>query len=113
MKNSKELFLILTKEWFLKILSSEKKEEYRDFTEYYISRLGVLDKEGELIDTKKFETVRFQLGYSKTQMIVECKDVLVEFDEGAEDLTEDNSNFAIILGEVLEKINCEKIILKL
>lgn len=110
MKNTKELFLILTKEWFLKIIRGEKKEEYRDFTEYYISRLGILDKAGELIDTKKFETVRFQLGYSKTQMIVECKDVLVEYDENEEELNEETSEFVIILGDILEKFNCDKLI---
>jgi len=103
-----ELYLVLQKKWFDMILSGEKKEEYRDFTEYYVSRLGVLDKDGELIDTKKFDTVRFQLGYRKNapQIVVECKDVLIEVDENDKDeITDENSNFVIILGEILEKIN--------
>lgn len=112
MKNTKELYLILTKKWFLEILKGVKKEEYRSFTEYYIERLGELDKDGELIDTRKYETIKFQLGYRKNapQMIVECKDVLIEVDEGdVEELNDQNSNFVIVLGEILEKINCESL----
>ncbi|AZA49725.1 hypothetical protein EG346_16745 [Chryseobacterium carnipullorum] len=112
MKNTKELYLILTKKWFLEILTGVKKEEYRSFTEYYVERLGELDKDGELIDTRKYETIKFQLGYRKNapQMIVECKDVLIEVDEGVEEeLNEQNSNFVIVLGEILEKINCESL----
>ncbi|ASK29748.1 hypothetical protein CEY12_06345 [Chryseobacterium sp. T16E-39] len=112
MKNPKELYLVLQKKWFLEILQGKKTEEYRDFTEYYVSRLGVLDKDGELTDTKKFDTVRFQLGYAKNapQIVVECKDVLIEYDsEDVEEFTNENSNFAIILGEILDKINCENL----
>lgn len=107
-----ELYLVLQKKWFDQILSGEKKEEYRDFTEYYVSRLGVLDKDGELIDTKKFDTIRFQLGYRKNapQIVVECKDVLIEVDEGEDDeINLDNSNFVIVLGDILERINCESL----
>ena len=106
--SNNELYLVLQKKWFDQILSGEKKEEYRDFTEYYVSRLGVLDKDGELIDTKKFDAVRFQLGYRKNapQIVLECKDVLIEVDEdNSDEITDENSNFVIILGEILEKIN--------
>ena len=40
-KNENELYLVLQKKWFLEILKGEKKEEFRDFTEYYIKRLAV------------------------------------------------------------------------
>ncbi|MCT3674453.1 ASCH domain-containing protein [Elizabethkingia anophelis] len=103
-----ELYLVLTKEWFDKILSGEKKEEYRAMTNFYISRLGVIDEEGDLVDTKQYDTVRFQLGYGKEapQMVVECKDVLIEHDKDIEDtLTEENSNFVIVLGKIVDKIN--------
>ncbi|AQW96662.1 MULTISPECIES: hypothetical protein [Elizabethkingia] len=104
-----ELYLVLTKEWFDKILSGEKKEEYRDFTDFYITRLGVIDKDGDLVDTKKYDTIRFQLGYKQDapKMIVKCEDVIIEHDEDAGDeLTSENCNFVIVLGEILEKINC-------
>lgn len=114
MNENKELYLILQKKWFLEILKGNKKEEYRDFTDYYIDRLGVVDKDGELIDTKKYDTVRFQMGYSKNapQMVVECKDIFIDVDkdvEEGEDLTTENSNFTLILGEILDKINCESL----
>ncbi|WP_213279305.1 ASCH domain-containing protein [Chryseobacterium indologenes] len=115
MKNTKELYLVLTKKNFVDILKGEKKEEYRAFSDYYIDRLGEVDKEGELIGTVAPETIRFQMGYSKNapQMVVECKDVLIEVDkdvEEGEDLTTENSNFALILGNILENTNCEKLI---
>lgn len=110
MNNPNELYLILKKEFFNQILSGEKKEEYRTFSDFYIQKLCVVDKENFITDTKKFETVRFQLGYSKNapQIVVECKNVLIDVDPEVkedEDLTSENSNFVIILGDILEKIN--------
>lgn len=110
-KNENELYLVLQKKWFLEILKGEKKEEYRDFTEYYIKRLAV-EKDGEIVDTRKYYVVRFQLGYSKNapQIIVECKGILIEMDnEDDKEFTTENCNFVIILGKILEKINCEKL----
>ena len=78
MKNTAQLYLVLTKQWFTEILEGRKTEEYRDFTDFYINRLCELNEEGEIIDTKKYETVKFQMGYSKNapQMIVEIKDII-------------------------------------
>ncbi|MCW0510656.1 hypothetical protein [Riemerella anatipestifer] len=109
MNEEKQLYLVLTREWFNEILSGRKKEEYRAFTDFYIRRLAVIDKDGDLIDTKKYETVKFQMGYSKTapQMIVEVKEILIEHDEDAGDeQTTDNCNFVIVLGDILSKTNC-------
>lgn len=114
MKNTKELYLVLTKKNFIDILKRIKKEEYRAFSDYYIERLGEVDAEGELIGTVVPETIRFQMGYSENapQMVIQCKDVLIDVDKDVkedEDLTTENSNFALILGEILEKNNCEKL----
>ncbi len=100
------LFLILKKEWYDKILSGEKKEEYRDFTDYYISRLCELDKQGNIVNMKDYKFVRFQLGYSKqNQMLVEVKDLILEFDSYDEDTGKfENPEFVIYLGEILEVI---------
>ena len=113
MKTADQLYLVLTKEWFTEILEGRKKEEYRDFTDFYISRLCECDEKGEIIDFKKYKTVKFQLGYQKNapQMIVEIKDILIETDEGispenGDFLTTDNCKFVIALGEILEKNNC-------
>ncbi len=115
MKNTKELYLVLTKKNFVDILKGTKKEEYRAFSDYYIERLGEVDAEGELVGTVVPKTIRFQMGYSKSapQMVVECKDVLIDVDKDVkegEDLTTENSNFALILGDIHEKIRCEKLI---
>lgn len=112
MKKSKELYLVLRKKWFLEILKGEKKEEYRDFTDYYINRLCICDSKGEIVDVQKYDTVRFQLGYAKNapQILVECKSILLEADnEDDEEFTTDNCNFVIELGELLDKINCESL----
>lgn len=109
-KNENELYLVLQKKWFLEILKGDKKEEYRDFTDYYIRRLCKTDAKGEIIDVQKYDVIRFQLGYSKVQMLVECKGILVEADdENGEEFTTDNCNFVIELGEIIEKINCESL----
>ncbi|WIT94462.1 hypothetical protein CRP19_000031 [Riemerella phage vB_RanS_CRP19] len=52
MNEEKQLYLVLTREWFNEILSGRKKEEYRAFTDFYIRRLAVIDKDGDLIDTR-------------------------------------------------------------
>lgn len=112
MKNTKELYLVLKKKWFLEILKGEKKEEYRDFTDYYIDRLCEFDKNGEMVDFKQYDTVIFQLGYAKNapQMVVECKGILIEMDNQEDEIfRNDNCNFVIELGEILEKINCESL----
>lgn len=100
--------MVLAKQWFNEILEGKKTEEYRDFTDHNISRLGVVE-DGEFVGCRQYETVKFQLGYTKDapQMIVEVKEVLIEMDdEDAEMLTSENYNFTIVLGEILERINC-------
>jgi len=107
-KDNKQLYLVLAKEWFNEILEGKKTEEYRAFTDHNISRLGII-KDGAFVGCRQYETVKFQLGYTKAapQMIVEVKEVVIEVDDGnAEMLTSDNCNFTIVLGEILEKTNC-------
>ena len=64
-KNENELYLVLQKKYFLEILKGEKKEEFRAFTDFYIDRLCLFNDAGDLVDVKKFDAVRFQLGYTK------------------------------------------------
>ena len=54
--------------------------------------------------------MKFQMGYSKNapQMIVEIKDIIIETDENVDLengdlLTQENCNFTIVLGKILEK----------
>lgn len=113
MNNPNPLYLVLTKEWFTEILEGRKHEEFRAFTDFYISRLCEVDENGEILDTKKYQTVKFQQGYQKNapQLIVEVKEVLIKMDkdvypENGDVLTTENCNFVIVLGEILERINC-------
>lgn len=111
----KELLLILTAEFFLEILSGEKKTEYRSFSDYYISRLCILDKDGEIDGYKEIETIRFVLGYRKDrpELVIENKGIFIEHDDDEEKefLTTENCEFAIDLGEILSTKNCEELII--
>ena len=112
-KNENELYLVLQKKYFLEILKGEKKEEFRAFTDFYMDRLCLFNDAGDWVDVKKFDAVRFQLGYTKNapQILVEFKEITLEVDEKDEneELNSENCNFVIHLGEILEKINCESL----
>lgn len=52
-KDNKTLHLVLKRKWWDMIESGEKKEEYRDFTPFYIKRLcdnPCFNKQGEIIE---------------------------------------------------------------
>ena len=111
-----ELNLVLKKEWFDLIEKGVKTEEYRDLTDYWITRLCEHDEKGEFVRFKPFKTVRFRLGYGKNakQMIFEVAGIESEEfvdEEGnpvpdpetGEPLVDDNGEplgfFAIKLGK--------------
>ena len=52
-KDNKTLHLVLKRKWWDMIASGEKKEEYRDFTPFYVKRLcdnPCFNKQGEIIE---------------------------------------------------------------
>ena len=54
-KDNKTLHLVLKRKWWEMIESGEKKEEYRDFTPFYVKRLcdnPCFNKQGEIIERK-------------------------------------------------------------
>ena len=54
-KDNKTLHLVLKHKWWDMIASGEKKEEYRDFTPFYVKRLcdnPCFNKQGEIIERK-------------------------------------------------------------
>ena len=59
------LTLPIKRKWFDMIARGEKKEEYRDFTEYYKSRFR---KYAARSDFK----IRFRAGYRKDSPLMEC-----------------------------------------
>ena len=114
MKNTSQLYLVLTKQWFTEILEGRKTEEFRNFSDFYINRLCELNDKGEILDTKKYDTLKFQMGYAKNapQMVIEVLDIRIDVDEevdfeNGDLLTQENCNFTIVLGKILEKINID------
>ncbi len=98
------VFLILKKKYYDEILKGIKKREYRDFTDFYISRFCKLDKNGAIVDLKKYKYVEFQNSYSKKlKMVVEIKQLGLEYDDYDEEKGEFiNPVFVIDLGKVVE-----------
>lgn len=133
--NNKTLVLTLKKEWFNKILSGEKTEEYRELKPYWFKRLVfmpekvvryMLNKEikemtqkdldklvakkvgRDFVAFKPFTHIEFRNGYSKTsrRMKVELKDIF--FGPG---ITEHGAEkgkeyFVLCLGKVIETKYC-------
>lgn len=111
------LHLTLTKKWFDMIKSGEKKEEYREFKQYWIDRLcnkhqmsviagGDLrnNHSGQQLSYRHFDFVEFKNGYAKSAptMLVECKGISVgkAHAEWAEGFGDDC--FVISLGNVVK-----------
>lgn len=66
----KILDLPLKKEWYNMIESGEKREEYREYKEYWDNRL--VDR--ETLRAKPYTHVRFRYGYTKRTMLfkIDC-----------------------------------------
>lgn len=105
------LRLQIKKEFLNQILSGEKTEEFRDVTDFYISRLCVLDSEGNPQEDpnnpggvlcKQYETVTFVSGYKKSaaQHVFEIERIAFEewLDDKGEPIPGD-STFVIYLGK--------------
>lgn len=98
----KTLKMTLQKQWFDQIASGEKVEEYRDCSDFWISRL--LNEDGSY---KEYDTVEFRNGYAKDcpKMLVEVKGIELEKyeDSDGDENNFDNFYFVIFLGKVLKK----------
>lgn len=104
------LRLQIKKEFLNQILSGEKTEEFRDVTDFYISRLCVLDSEGNPQEDpnnpggvlcKQYETVTFVSGYKKNAVETVYKLSRVAYEQFVDEkgnVTED-STFTLYLGE--------------
>ena len=95
------LHLTLKKKWFDQIVSGEKKEEYREIKEYWLSRLLEPYEPGsELLVFKTFDYVVFTNGYGKDRpsVKVECKGIRFAHSDIWNKLA-----FVIELGDIIEK----------
>ena len=96
------LYLTLTGKWYDEIASGRKKEEYRDITPFWKSRLEqAFDGKTTF---KKYDAIRFRRGrYGKTTMLVECRSIYVGYGRPEWGAPKGKQVFVIQLGDILEK----------
>ena len=105
----KILYLPLKKEWYEMIERGDKREEYRENTRYWKTRLidTVIYDEGDeetespvFIFFKDYDAVCFSYGYTRRRMLWECKGV--DFGRGRPEWgAPDHETFIIKLGNRL------------
>lgn len=91
----KSLHLILYRKWFIQIFKGEKKEEYRDKTDFWKKQL--FNEDGK---PKHYDVINFRNGYRKDalEMKVECLGI-----------EEREEKYVILLGNVLDSKRCEEL----
>lgn len=95
------LTLSIKQEHLDAILAGDKTVEYRDYTDFYISRLCVLNKKDEFKSWKPIETVTFRVGRKKDSPTFTFKVKRLAFEEWLDEKTGaplDEYTFAIYLG---------------
>lgn len=106
-ENKKILYLPLKKEWYNMIESGEKKEEYRELSNYWYKRLMYKpfiddsDNTFDNDDVKPYDYVRFSYGYTKRNMTYKCNKIRIG--EGKKEWGAPNGLvFIIELGDKVE-----------
>lgn len=98
----KILDLSLTYHWYDEIASGRKKEEYRDITPFWKSRLEqAFDGKTTF---KKYDAIRFRRGrYGKTTMLVECRSIYVGYGRPELGAPEDKEVYILDLGKIINE----------
>lgn len=86
----KTLHVVLKHKWYNLIASGEKKEEYRELSEYWTKRLLVLTligqkishylgriEEKHIVGFRDYDTICFHFGYTRTTMTFEIKEISI------------------------------------
>lgn len=95
------LNLVLTGKWFDEISAGRKKEEYRDITPFWKSRLEQ-PFDGETT-FKKFDAIRFRRGrYGKTTMVVKCRSIYIGYGRPEWGAPEDKEVYILDLGDIIK-----------
>lgn len=99
----KTLHLILKKKWFDMIKSGEKKEEYRDISKHWTSRLANSNF-FPMIIYKDFDTVTFTNGYAKDapRFVIKFKGITQDFGNLNWGADKNKEYFVIKLGEIIQ-----------
>ena len=97
------LHLNLHKKWFDMILSGEKKEEYREITEYWKKRLTNVKKQN-------IKTVTFSNGYAKDRRQFKIEISYITARTGLPEWGAENHKAYIVihLGRVINKENIKE-----
>jgi hypothetical protein len=94
-KTPKPLGLRIQRKWLQAIVSGKKKIEYRDFSDHYIPRFGILGGDGVLC-RDDIKALRLYVS-SKEYAIVELKRI----DFGGKETEGESTPFHLHLGKVL------------
>lgn len=96
------LHLTLTGKWYDEIASGRKKEEYRDITPFWKSRLEqAFDGKTTF---KKYDAIRFRRGrYGKTTMLVECRSIYVGYGRPELGAPEGKEVYILDLGKIINE----------
>ena len=113
-KNQRILHLVLKRKWWDMIASGEKKEEYREFNEYWTKRLLILTRRGqdvfhyfgdldesEIVKYKDFDAICFHKGYTNTTMTFENEGIEINYGREEWGAESDKLYFIIKLGKRL------------
>lgn len=102
------LYVTIKKEFFDQIMSGEKKEEYREPTDYWFRRLMVIENNIP-VAVKPFKYIRLCVGYNKDreEAIVEIKDIYhCKFVKNIpEGFRKGDESFVIELGQIISRKN--------
>lgn len=100
------LHLNLKKKWFDMILFGEKKEEYREITDYWVRRL-CFKKAAERYAIRHFDSIVFSNGYAKNrpQFEIELKNIVVAGGKAEWGAENGKNYFVLKLGEIITNNN--------
>lgn len=101
-----EIKLRCKKVYIDEIKSGEKTSEYREFSEFYLSRLTKRDKKGLVQEIIKHDTIMLYAGNVKDSEYVRCKlnDTLISqyIDNIPEGFSKGDVSFEFLLGEIID-----------
>lgn len=107
-QHTMRISFIIKQQYFDQIISGEKKEEYRDYTESLLKKICQLDEDGNATDFKPIKEIEFLVGYQKNRKsaVVECLGIEVDYyqDDNGNPI-EDDEYFVFSLGRVVSTNN--------
>lgn len=99
----KVLHLTLRKKWFDMIASGEKKEEYREIKQYWVTRLQKVNGMSFPDNgCKQFDYVHFTNGYGNGHGFVNVQCLCIEIGHGKPEWGATDKCFIIKLGEIIK-----------